>query len=219
MARIRSIHPNTPTDPDLALQPVEGRLMFIYSLTISDDAGNLEGNPLGLRMALFPADEWATVERMTMLTEGLIVGRFYVPYEADGKQYLHIRNFPKYQKLDHPTAPKFPLFPGQEYTYHARKKGNKFEVRTAKGPPLLLTAHVPHTNDPLTLGVLQRRTGLDRTGLDRKRTTPPPASAKSDADACSTPSRGNGQGEGAGKGTFLETVREGIGAKRQAPPT
>ena len=132
MARIRSIHPNTPIDPELASVPVEGRLLFIYSWTTADDAGNLEGNPLGLKMALFPADDWATVARITELVGVLVAGRFYEPYEAGGKRYLHIRNFKKYQKLDHPTAAKVPLFPGQEYAYHVRQ-GNTFETRTARG--------------------------------------------------------------------------------------
>jgi hypothetical protein len=57
MARIRSIYPGTPIDPEFALNPVEERLLFIYSWTIADDAGNLERNPLGLKMALFPGDE------------------------------------------------------------------------------------------------------------------------------------------------------------------
>jgi hypothetical protein len=53
MARIRSIHPGTPTDPDLAAIPIPGRLLFVYSWTLADDAGNLEGNPAGLKMSLF----------------------------------------------------------------------------------------------------------------------------------------------------------------------
>jgi hypothetical protein len=168
MARIRSIHPNTLIDPEFASVPVEARLLFIYSWTTADDAGNLEGNPLGLRMALFPADEWATVARITELAEMLIAGRFYESYEADGKQYLHIRNFPKYQKLDHPAAPKFPLAPGQSYTYHARQ-GNTFVPRTENGPPLIpRTTPEQHTNVSVTLVCRSRRTGLDRTGLERK---------------------------------------------------
>lgn len=168
MARIRSIHPNTPIDPELASLPVEARLLFIYSWTAADDAGNLEGNPLGLRMALFPADDWATVARITELAEMLIAGRFYESYEADGKQYLHVRNFPKYQKLDHPTAPKFPLAPGQSYTYHVRQ-GNTYVPRTENGPPLIpRTAPEQHTNVSVPLVCRSRRNGMDRTGLDRK---------------------------------------------------
>jgi hypothetical protein len=47
MARIRSIYPTTPTGPEFAAIPVEGRLLFIYSWTLSDDAGNFERTPLG----------------------------------------------------------------------------------------------------------------------------------------------------------------------------
>lgn len=133
MARIRSIHPNTPTDPELASVPVEARLLFIYSWTMADDAGNLDANPLGLRMALFPGDDWATVARITEIVDMLVAGRFYTTYAVDGKKYLHVRNFARYQKLDHPTAPKVPLAPGQTYRYHVRK-GNTFEPKTEKRP-------------------------------------------------------------------------------------
>ena len=167
MARIRSIHPNTPTDPELAAIPIPGRLLFVYSWTIADDAGNLERNPRGLKMSLFPGDDSMTVKKIAKLAEELIAGRFYVPYDADGKQYLHIRNFAKYQKLDHPTAPKVPLAPGQEYVYHVRQ-GNTYTPRTENGPPLIpRTTHEQHTNSTRTLVCRSRRTGLDRTGLER----------------------------------------------------
>lgn len=121
MARIRSIYPNTPTDPEFATLPVEARLMFIYSWTMADDAGNLEGNPLGLKMALFPADDWASVARITELVAALVAGQFYEPYESGGKQYLHIRTFHKYQKPERKTKPRCPLYPGQEYEYKVRQ--------------------------------------------------------------------------------------------------
>jgi len=145
MARIRSIYPGTPIDPEFALIPVEGRLLFIYSWTTADDAGNFERNPLGLRMGLFPGDEWATVQRITELVEALIAGRFYEPYEVDGKQFLHVRNFAKYQKPDHPTAPRFPLQPGQQYTYHVRQ-GNGWGTKTEQGPLPEPPPNVPRKN-------------------------------------------------------------------------
>jgi hypothetical protein len=144
MGRIRSIHPTTPTDPEFAANTVEGRLLALYSLTIADDAGNLERNPLGLKMALFPADEWATVNRITELVDTLIGGRFYEPYESERKQYLHIRNFAKYQKPDHPTAPRYPLFPGQEFTYHVRQ-GNTWVPKTVKSSLHDRSVNVPRT--------------------------------------------------------------------------
>jgi hypothetical protein len=163
MARIRSIYPTTPTDPEFAANKVEGRLLFIYSLTIADDAGNLERNPLGLKMALFPADEWATTEQIAGLVDTLIAGRFYETYEADGKQYLHVRNFAKYQKPDHPTAPRYPLYPGQAYTYHVRQ-GNGWTTKTEQGPLPEHTPNVPRKNMERSR---RKGSGLG-SGLERK---------------------------------------------------
>ena len=166
MARIRSIYPGTPIDPEFALIPVEGRLLFIYSWGIADDAGNLERNPLGLKMALFPADEWATVKRITELVDTLIVGRFYEPYELEAKQYLHVRNFAKYQKPDHPTAPRYPLFPGQKFTYEERR-GNTYIPKTVESPLPARSVNVPRTLPERTANVLAgEELELERKGKE-----------------------------------------------------
>jgi hypothetical protein len=171
MARIRSIYPSTPTDPEFALNAVEGRLLFIYSWTLADDAGNLERNPLGLKMALFPGDDWASVKRVAELVDALIVGRFYEPYEADGKQYLHVRNFARYQKPDHPTAPRYPLVPGQEYTYHVRL-GNGWSTKTEKGALPEPTPNVPRKykerSRRIGSGLEGKGKEVDWKGEDRK---------------------------------------------------
>jgi len=119
-------------DPDLVTVSIPGRLLFIYSWTIADDAGNFERNPRGMKMALFPCDNAMTAARISKLTETLIAGRFYEPYEVAGKQYLHVRSFGKYQHPERPTAPKFPLYPGQEYTYQV-KEGSTWIKKTVVG--------------------------------------------------------------------------------------
>lgn len=168
MARIRSIHPNTPIDPEFAAIPVEARLMFIYSWTAADDAGNLEANPLGLRMALFPADDWATPARITELVAILIAGRFYEPYGADGKRYLHIRTFDKYQKPERKTKHRCPLRPGQEYEYRVRD-GKEWIRKMATGavseqtPNEQCASSVHSLGSGVDLGV-----DLDRRGEDAR---------------------------------------------------
>lgn len=160
MARIRSIHPNTPTDPDFALIPIEGRLLFIYSWTIADDAGNLEHSPRGLKMALFPGDQKMTTARIGKLVDLLIAGRFYEPYEVDGRCYLHVRSFAEYQKPDHPTAPRFPLFPGQVYTFHV-KEDKSWILRTVDSSN---STNAPRTLHERTGSVLAGREGKGTEG-------------------------------------------------------
>jgi len=171
MARIRSIYPGTPIDPEFALNPPEGRLLFIYSWTVADDAGNLERNSLGLKMALFPGDDWATVKRVAELVDALIVGRFYEPYEVDGKQYLHVRNFARYQKPDHPTAPRYPLYPGQEYPFHVRQ-GNGWRTKTETGALPEHPPNVPRKNRERSRrsgSGLGSGSGLEGKGKERNR--------------------------------------------------
>jgi hypothetical protein len=118
-------------------------------------------------MSLFPADAAMTIKKIVGLVDALVAGRFYEPYEADGKQFLHIRNFAKYQRLDHPAAPKCPLAPGQEYVYHVRQ-GNTFIPKIEKALPSSIprTAHEQHTN--VSVPFSQERSGLEGSGLDGK---------------------------------------------------
>lgn len=160
MARIRSIHPNTPTDPDLAAIPIPGRLLFIYSWTIADDAGNLERSPRGMKMALFPGDESMTVKKIEKIVDALIEGRFYLPYEVDGKAFLHVRSFKKYQKIDHPTGPRFPLAPDQTYVYHERN-GNSWISKTVNASD---STNVPRTDGEHTPNVRAGREGKGKEG-------------------------------------------------------
>jgi hypothetical protein len=169
MARIRSIHPDILTDPDFAEICRDARLLFIYSLIVADDPGNLEDSPRALKMACFPGDDDLPVARIEELRDALLSGRFYESYEADGKRYLHIRNFAKYQKPDHPTAPKHPLAPGQTYTYHLRQ-GNTFISKTEKGPLSERSENVRGTLPERKANVLAGEewsgTGLERRGKE-----------------------------------------------------
>lgn len=219
MARIRSIHPNTPTDPDLAAIPIPGRLLFIYSWTVADDAGNLERSPRGLKMALFPGDDTITAKKIEKLVDALIAGRFYVPYEADGKALLHVRNFARYQKIDHPTPPRFPLFPGQVYTYHVRD-GNSWKSQTIDSEN---STNVQRTTGEHTANV---RTGIGREsegkgkegtgGVQGTDTECAEArSAPSEGAAASAPDKGNGTF--AGVEILIDTVKARLECKETTP--
>lgn len=220
MARIRSIHPDILIDPDFAGIPRDARLLFIYTLIVADDAGNLEDSPRALKMACFPGDDDLTVARIEELRDILLAGRFYESYEVDGKRYLHIRNFLKYQRPDHPTKPKCHLFPGQVFTYHVRQ-GNAFVPKTEQGPPLEPKANVPRTLPERKANVLagEVRSGLGlgkkRSGLDLDRRGPGGKGKRATASAgASKPplaaplqqgaDRGNGTHEASWKGNGVK---------------
>jgi hypothetical protein len=128
-------------------------------------------------MALFPADDWASVARITELLEILIAGRFYEPYEADGKRYLHVRTFDKYQKPERKTKHRCPLRPGQEHEYRVRD-GNEWIRKTATGAVSGQTPNEQCANSVRTLGSglgLGVDLDLDRRGEDARveKTEPP----------------------------------------------
>lgn len=133
MGRIRSIHPDILTDPDLTDLPRDARLFFYYIWIVADDAGNIDGSDRGLKLAVFPGDDDLTTAAVGDLKALLMKKRFLVPYTSNGKNLLHVVDrYWKYQRPDHPTAPKIPLFPGQKYTYHVRQ-GNTYVPNTVSG--------------------------------------------------------------------------------------
>jgi len=133
------------TDPDFASIPIGGRLLFLYSLMMADDAGNLEQNPRGMKMTLFPGDSSMTVNQVAKLTEALIAGGFYRHYEVAGRAYLNILGFKDSQRPQHPTAARCPMFPGQKHKYQV-KQGTSWVEKESFGETQERTELNPRTD-------------------------------------------------------------------------
>jgi hypothetical protein len=136
------LSPEIRKDPELLKLSRDIRLFFSYLLMSADDAGNFDGDELKVKMETFPGDGDVTVEIvqnwLLELTKGNRKRGFVIPYcgdKDDGDRiYYHVRQFQKHQPIPHPTAPSYPLFPGQSYTYHKRDKGGKWENHTVTRP-------------------------------------------------------------------------------------
>ncbi len=129
MPRARFVHPDITTDPDFAEFPRDVRLFFVYMLTQADDAGNFADDSRELKARTFPYDDDITPITIVEWINLLYIRNLYVGYTFNERIYYHIKNFHKYQRPINPTQPKYPLHPGQKYTFSYREKG-KWMKRT-----------------------------------------------------------------------------------------
>jgi|GEM_PF-4674459 len=87
------------------------RLLFVGLWGLAEDSGCLEFDSLLLKCQLFggPEDSGITPELIEQWRNQLVEAGKLIPYQAQEKEYLFIRNFHKYQTLRHYSAPTTPL--------------------------------------------------------------------------------------------------------------
>ena len=107
MGRIRTIKPEFPQSESMGRISRDARLTFILLWTMADDAGRLRGHPKLVANLLFPCDDDAGENVETWLGE-LVQEGCIARYKADGHHYIEICQWRKHQKIDHPTASRFP---------------------------------------------------------------------------------------------------------------
>lgn len=109
MARIRTIKPEFPQSESMGRVSRDARLLFVQLWTICDDSGITRGASRMLASLLFPYDDDAPglidgwVDELER--EGCIVR-----YEADGSTYIKVQKWAEHQRIDKPSASKFPQF-------------------------------------------------------------------------------------------------------------
>lgn len=111
MPRKRVIDPGFWTDSILGTMPLETRLLYIASWNLANDAGLLEGDPAWIRAQVFPYDQRIQVEDVERCVMQLINSRRLLLYEVQGRRYLVIAKFHRWQKVAHPAESKLPMPP------------------------------------------------------------------------------------------------------------
>lgn len=106
MARIRTIKPEFWTDERIVELSPMARLFFIGMWNFADDHGGIERGARQLKMRILPGDD---VEAEPLVQELLRSGMVF-EYEADGAQYLNIKNFLKHQRINRPSPQRIPSF-------------------------------------------------------------------------------------------------------------
>jgi hypothetical protein len=93
MGRTRLIGPRFFKDEDLADVSISARYLFSGLWTVADREGRLEYRPKLIKAEVFPHD---AIDATPLLDE-LVRGGFVIPYEVEGRAYLWIRSFTRYQ--------------------------------------------------------------------------------------------------------------------------
>lgn len=93
MARCRIISPEFFKDEELCELPIGTRLLFAGLWTLADREGRLEYRPKRIKSDIFPYENINVDECLKQLD-----GKFIEIYEVEGRKYLQINNFLKYQK-------------------------------------------------------------------------------------------------------------------------
>jgi len=115
------------------------RLLFIGLFSNADDQGRLRSHPAVVRATVFPYDDIPLDEMKTDLAS-LIDGGFVLCYEADGKGYLQIINWWKYQSPQWAYPSKIPAPDG--WTDHLRYRRDN-QVKKENWPPDALGKSLP----------------------------------------------------------------------------
>ena len=127
MARIRTIKPDFWTDEKIVELSPLARLLFIGLWNFADDDGRMPYSTTRIKLQILPADA-ADISALL----GEIRGKLLIDvYVVDDKEYLHICQFSKHQKIDKRTPSKHPNPP--IYTESPRIPPSSPDGREGKG--------------------------------------------------------------------------------------
>ena len=103
--RIRTVKPEFWQSEDLSQVSDKAKLLAIGLLNMADDEGYLKAHPAIIKSQLFPFNT-GSLNIQGILTELSNVRYIDVLTGDDGKQYVHIVNFLKHQKVNRPSPSK-----------------------------------------------------------------------------------------------------------------
>lgn len=127
----RQIKASFWNDPDILQWHRDQRTFYIGLVQLADDSGCLEDSPFAFKVQLYPSpmDADITVEVIKGWRDQLVACGRLIPYQADGKACLYLRNFHKHQKLDNPSPPEVPLPPWITWhPYPSNKKAGRYSL-------------------------------------------------------------------------------------------
>lgn len=107
MARIRTIKPEFPQSESMGNVSREARLLFILLWSLCDDHGKARGSSRLLASLLFPYDK-DVPDLIDGWFDELTRERCVIRYEVDGAQFIKVVKWLEHQKIDRPSASKFP---------------------------------------------------------------------------------------------------------------
>jgi hypothetical protein len=108
VARIRTVKPEFFESDTLAKVSRDSRLTFIGLFTLADDLGRLRYLPKKLAGELFPLDDDVTYVEIEKWIDELEAIDCVRVYEVKGKTYIHLPEWEKHQRIDHPSVSRIP---------------------------------------------------------------------------------------------------------------
>lgn len=108
MARIRSVHPDLCVSESMARQPAEVERTYVRLWTHCDDYGVCVDNVKLIKAAIYPLHDDMTLEVVDDHLNRLVAGEHLIGYEVDGKAFLQVREWAKYQHPQRPSKQKLP---------------------------------------------------------------------------------------------------------------
>jgi hypothetical protein len=107
VARIRTIKPEFPQSESMGNVSREARLLFILLWPFCDDHGKARGSSRLLASLLYPYDK-DVPDLIDGWFDELVHERCVVRYEVEGAHYVKVTKWLEHQKIDRPSASKFP---------------------------------------------------------------------------------------------------------------
>lgn len=134
----RMIDDSMWANESFAEMPMGARLLLIGIINHADDQGRMKANPAYLRAQIFPYDDISTLQIQEWL-EVIQVNDTLILYLNDGKQFLQLINWWKYQSLQYAQ-------PSQ----HPRPAGWQDRIRRTLTKGVIVTCNWQKVNgDPL----------------------------------------------------------------------
>lgn len=126
------------TAGDLLRLPRDLRNFYRDIWHAAEDSGCLPNDPFELKISLYPSplDSDLTPEVLSGWIQELIGLGKLVPYRAQGRELLWVKNFSSYQKLANPLAPVCPLPEWMEFIpFGSNPRQGKYRLKTPDGSP------------------------------------------------------------------------------------
>jgi len=146
MARIRTIKPEFWHCSDLAGVSDKAKLLAIGLLNHSDDEGYFKAHSALIRAAIFPFTE-GSLNIHTLFNELSNIGYIALFKAENSKDYGHVVNFLKHQKINRPSPSRIKdlkRFTEESLSTHCRKgKEQGKEQGTGKGGTEQIVAVIP----------------------------------------------------------------------------
>lgn len=137
MPRARVIHPSFLSSEHILEVGLPCWFCFLGLILNADDYGILRNSPVTLKRLIFPHTSTRLYRPCDVARhiQALASAKILILYEHDGRDYIQIANWGNWQKVDHPSRPKYPAPSAADLAAFFREgsRGSRRERRGGEG--------------------------------------------------------------------------------------